>query len=616
MSNLSKVRQSEPLKKEKHNKKFSKKLFFIILASCLLVAVAVILVIWIGGNNQADQSKYSIGYAVETNPGGECLNVDVTLDIDKLNEKRTIDLYKGLMTAQWLECVDDSGNEVPYTESTDLVSIGPIDETTKTVHFKYDAYLGQTGEEWEDTSYIQGCLFEDLVTFSGEYALLTPYVDPDFLDSIGKYVTSASFTFNYPEDWQSILPYQAPLAEQRSFTQNKPDWDFFNSISKSAFCFGQFEQNENFKDTMVFVDKGITDNVSEHSLEALTIFLDYYTTIFGEPLDDVPIVLLRNRPSDDCIVVGGIGSGSSALSINMRMADDVRVLSNMVYHSFFDSKVKSRNLRYATNNWLYDGLAEYYVGISAGILPDTIKDEYEIEAPASMPERYLEYLYFSLKEPGLLAVSPTDEMNMYSAQQEFYMGVKIPLVIDTINYSIEQQEEQPDGLIKALVEQGSNPKPLDVEKFLQDLCGPDYEAIKNYISGRALIPNYREYNIDALPPAQILSILDADEEVYSYLFIEESAYYPYEPLYLLNEEPFMAEVAKRGIHYNTPEIQNEVKGFSTVLDRLLLQYAMWASLAGIDDITQPNILRDLTQEEVTKQWDELREEIGYEIDLS
>lgn len=78
----------------------------------------------------------------------------------------------------------------------------------------------------------------------------------------------------------------------------------------------------------------------------------------------------------------------------------------------------------------------------------------------------------------------------------------------------------------------------------------------------------------------------------------------------------MAEVAKRGIHYNTTEIQNEVKGFSSVLDRLLLQYAMWASLADIDDITQPNIIRKLTEEDVTKQWDELRQEIGYEIDLS
>ena len=78
----------------------------------------------------------------------------------------------------------------------------------------------------------------------------------------------------------------------------------------------------------------------------------------------------------------------------------------------------------------------------------------------------------------------------------------------------------------------------------------------------------------------------------------------------------MAEVAKRGIHYNPTQLQNEVKGFSSVLDRQLLHYAMWASLADIDDITQPNIIRKLTEEDVTKQWDELRQEIGYEIDLS
>jgi hypothetical protein len=77
----------------------------------------------------------------------------------------------------------------------------------------------------------------------------------------------------------------------------------------------------------------------------------------------------------------------------------------------------------------------------------------------------------------------------------------------------------------------------------------------------------------------------------------------------------MSEAAKRGVRYNTDEIQNEVKQFSAVLHRLLLQRAVWASFAGIDDITIPNIIRELARDDVIEQWRAFCQEIGDEYGI-
>jgi hypothetical protein len=52
-----------------------------------------------------------------------------------------------------------------------------------------------------------------------------------------------------------------------------------------------------------------------------------------------------------------------------------------------------------------------------------------------------------------------------------------------------------------------------------------------------------------------------------------------------------------------------------VLHRILLQYALWADIAGIDDITTPNIHDVLFRSDVMNEWKSLREEIGYEVGI-
>ena len=612
------TKKKVPAKKEV--KKHSRKLFVAIIAVGAVVVAGIIVTLLLVFNNseELDQSAYSISYTIEAVPVFGCLNVEMNIDVHSLSSERDIVLYKGMTSAEIIRCTDEAGNDVPFFDDEDLIGIGPIEDDAGRLYFEYNAYIGEITDSFEVFAipYANGCILEDLIAFSGEYAILMPYLDPEEFDSIGEYVKKISMNFIVPDGLDTIIPYQQPLDGQFELSVDKPDWEFFNIISKSAFCFGQFEKFDNggyFGDAAVYVDKGNPNVIPQYTFDAILGLLNYYSNVFGEPLGDVPIVLLRNLDYDDTVITAAAGGGGSAISANMRIAEDVRALSNMLYHTFFDSKVKPRNLRYTGNFWIYRGLSEFYVGNSVGHLPGSVLDAFSIGNMTTMSERYLRYLYFTLKEPGFLGVSPLHETSgMYASQEEFYMGVKVPLIIDAINYSVENRTGRFDGFIKALVNMGKSSKPLDVQEFMKMLCGPDYDMIESYLTGNALMTNYRGANTDGMTLVSIMALLDEDEHKYAYFFETDKVFYPYTPLFLLNEEAFMSEVAKRGIRYNNDEIQNEVNEFSPVVHRLLLQYAMWASLAGVDDITRPNIKREITSTEVMDQWSRLCDEIGIE----
>ncbi|MCL2152093.1 MAG: hypothetical protein FWH57_05080 [Oscillospiraceae bacterium] len=591
----------------------------IIVVSCCVAVLAAAIVLSAVFLWRVDQAKYSLSYVVTADPSYGELIIDMAVDIKSLPEDRTLLFYMGKTDAIWYDCLDGNGEEVPYYENGDLMVIGPVEKKTRKLNFKYEARIGALSDIFDSMPYTQGSFFDDLLTFSGEYVFLLPYTDPDLLDSMDKYIKSVSIDFQVPDDWQSIIPYNKPLDGSRSLYVNKPTWDFFNSISKSAFCFGHFERFDyggTLTSEQIYVDVAAADGIPQYTIDTLTLYLDYFTEIFGQTLDDVPIVLLRNHPYDYSIIVGGVGSRCSAVSMDMRFIDDYKVLSNVVYHSFFDSKIKPRNLRYVTGNWIYVGLADYYVNLSSGLLPIEVRNNYEMGQLETFEEKYLKYLYFSLKEPGFLGLNPADEqLGMYQAQQDYYFGVKVPIIIDAINYLIDQKTGRPDGFIKSLVEIGASEKSIDLDDLLKMVCGDDYETIKMYFAGYALIPNYKTLNIDYMPREDIIDILDLTESAFAAMFRLDNVYYPYASVVLLNEEPFMAEVQRRGVRYNSDEIQEEVKKFSAVLHRLLLQYAFWAKIAGIDDITEPGIHEAMFDQSAIYEWDIFCDEIGFEIDI-
>jgi hypothetical protein len=82
------------------------------------------------------------------------------------------------------------------------------------------------------------------------------------------------------------------------------------------------------------------------------------------------------------------------------------------------------------------------------------------------------------------------------------------------------------------------------------------------------------------------------------------------PLFLLDPVKFNKDVEAKGVSYSTKEIQAEIKGFSTVLDQYLLQYAMFAKIAGYDELTSEAISLMYTSENFAN-WEVYCEDMGF-----
>jgi hypothetical protein len=371
--------------------------------------------------------------------------------------------------------------------------------------------------------------------------------------------------------------------------------------------------------SVIYIDKAISTTAPNQSLDTILSFYRFYSELFGALNADAPFVLLRNAEYDGSMILNGVGARGGAISADLKLADECQTLSTTLFHLYFDSKIKAPNLRFQPNNWIYMGLSNYCVLESASYLSDEIKEAYSINITFDREINYLKYLYFSLKEPGFLVVNPSMEGGMPIAQEEYYFSVKVPLMLDLVNTVIANNGG--GGLIKALLSvSGSDTSSgidLDLTDFLKTECGDEYDAILKYFSGTALIPNFNNYNIDdKLTSEEIVAELLADEDYYSVLFNNDYIHYEYPPMFMLDPGKFFPAAEAMGVRYNTEEVQAHVESFSKTLHQLLMQYAVLAKLAGVDDITVPKATEGMYTQEIFDRWTEFCKDCGYDFDIN
>jgi len=584
----------------------------IILISVLVVFLLMFAITYFLIPDQSDtsiQSKFSVNYTVEASddPYIKVLGVSVHMDIDQLSPDRMILIYKSGISSPILSCVDDQGNTLATVSTTDLMSIGPIDESAKSVTFRYDVMVGVS----RNYVHTYGDFYGDLLVFSGENVLMSPYLGYDELKKTENYVSSISFKLEHDYDWKAIIPYQEPLSDDCSFFVEKPTWSVLSAISKSTYCFGQFEKKDIGFGDAVYFDKAIADSVPRLSMEVLITFLDYYKSLFGDILPDAPLILLRNGTEYNAMILGGVGAKGAAISIDLSTADECMTLSSTLFHLFFDSKIKARNLRYAPNNWIYKGLANHHMHKSGTYLSQELKDMYSIAVVDDPEIVYLNYLYFSIKEPDFLAQNPSLEGSMEQVQGAYYMNVKVPVMIDLINYAIG--DTSGGDFISALMSKAATEQELDIDKFLKAECGNYYEAVLRCFAGNALIPNYKGFKLDGVVSDEELTDYLADTDTqFADMFSHGHGYIGYLsfPLFLLESDKFFEDAEAMGVSYSTEEVEEEIKGFSSTLHQYLMQYAMFAKLAGYDTLSSENVRRMYTEENFYN-WMDYCESVGF-----
>ncbi|MCL2153209.1 MAG: hypothetical protein FWH57_09685 [Oscillospiraceae bacterium] len=591
--------------------------FVIILALVLAVTGVVVFVVSYDDSHvpELDQSRFSIDYKVAVNDTNvKILDVYVDLGIESLSSEGLIYLYRNEVDTDILRCVDDLGNTVDMNDTGNfqLIAIGPIDPSASFVSLFYNVRIGNQNY-MDAAARTYGDMYEDLLVFCGENVLIGPLFDLTDLKSVEDFISSVSFKLDANYGWNAIIPYQEHLSDDCSFIVENPTWTVFNSIIKSTFCFGQFEKMDSVTGLTVYLDKAIAGNISDRSLEVFYAFTRYYTDLFGELPPDAPFVLLRNAAEDHSMILGGVGAKGGALSADINLGDECQTMTTTLFHLYFDSLIKAPNLRYVPNNWIYQGLSNYCVDNSADYLSEEIKEAFSIEGDiGDIGINYLKYLYFSLKEPGFLIVDPSMEGNMLEAQNVYYMNIKVPLMIDFIDKVISENSGK--SFIQALLEEAGQEETFDVNDFIKKTCGSDYEGILKAFSGNVIIPNYDDLNIDdKISSEDVVDILLSEEEYFSYLFEADNIFYEYPPLLLLDQEKFFAEIESMDVRYNTDEVQNEVKAFSSTLHQLLMEYALIAKFAGVNDITVPKASSGIFTSESYERFMEFCESLGYEF---
>ena len=556
-----------------------------------------------------DIAQFGVAYTVEpTDVDGKIVSVSIALTPDKLSPDRMFYLDVGEVEASKPVCTEASGVEVALNDLGSAWEIGPVSESCESVVFQYDVKLGDgTGADYQ----VDGDLYNDLLAFEGKKVLMMPWFDANNVAYMERYVSEVSFQLAGEHDWNAIIPFAPVNSKETSFQLERPTWYDFYDLINSSYCFGSFEPlniTAGGENTVFYLDSAIKGSAELNDLSTVVSFYNYYVDAFGSALEK-PVVLLRTAEDGESSILSGVGGEGAALSLAMYTPDACQTMSRTLYHAFFDSKVRARNLHYQPNEWLYRGLGDRYVNASAEALPQELKDLYGIEVQENLNTRYMKYLFVSLKDPVMASLSSDMEGAMAAGQEDFYFNVKVPLILETIeSYAGQTQKDALLHYLTALTPR----QDVNVSRLMQDLLGKNEEMIRAYFAGTSFIPNYWGLSAQGWNPEYTVTLLSDYEDNLSNLFDQQYVAYPYDPVFLIKTDALKQEIKERSLSFATPEVEALVQEYSDTLYLLLMQNALRADLCGIDDPGAAGVKTALNSQENGQKWADYVASVGME----
>ena len=556
-----------------------------------------------------DLAQFGIGYTVEpTDIDGKILSVSIELTPDQLSPDRMFYLDVGEVEASEPTCTEADGIEVALKDLGSAWEIGPVSEDCESLVLHYDVKLG----EGTDVDFqVEGDLYKDLLAFQGKKVLMMPLFDANNLPYMEKYISSVSFQLTGENDWNSIIPFTPANSTEHAFQLERPTWYDFYDLIQSSYCFGSFEPlnlSSDGETAVFYLDSAIRESAELSDLSAVISFYNYYVDVFGSNLEK-PVVLLRTNEDGESSILSGVGGEGAAISLSMYTPDACQTMSRTLYHAFFDSKVHARNLHYQPNEWLYRGLGDRYINASADALPQELKDLYGIEVQDNLNTRYMKYLFVSLKDPTMAALSSDMEGSMAAGQEDFYFNVKVPLILETIESFTSQTQE--NALLHYLMELPQH-QDVNISRLMQDLLGENEAMVRAYFSGTSFIPNYWNLSAQNWSPEYTVNLLASYEDNLSALFDQQYVLYPYDPVFLIETDQLKQEIEERGLSFATPEVEQLVKNYSETLYLLLMQNALRADLCGIEDPGAAGVKTELNSQENGQIWADYVTSVGIE----
>lgn len=328
-----------------------------ISAGVILLLLSVLAVCFLLIGNR----PYELEYSIRTYSATE-KEIQVDLNVSKLHYRDKLDLYKGGVKDSNAECYDYKSSRIPFQEKDDIVEIDC--RNLNSIKFSYRVKLGSIEKHGHS-----GGVYDDLLVFDGEHALVLPEVAFDPKDSeVEKNIGKIAISYNVPDDWTCVIPFPKDLGKKRARPEtllSNPTWSDIYDLTKACYAFGRFRKYKIRKDNGsldLFVDPAYKPDITDEVKQGTNSLYEYYNGLFDGEAPALSVVLLRKDNSDGQYISCG-ESKTSGSTFDPGIARDWELMGHRFFHSFFDSTVRTPVFHYAPRVWFNEGMATYYVKI-------------------------------------------------------------------------------------------------------------------------------------------------------------------------------------------------------------------------------------------------------------
>lgn len=479
-------------------------------------------------------------------------------------------LYKGETKLSDVVCQNEKGHDLKVFQTEDLLQIAL--EKAGRFDLFYRVKIGQPGKHG-----YRGQIYNNLVTFDGEEALLLPPEVGEGDEAIRKTIGRISVRCETPASWTRIVPFARKDRTGGVITEvSSPDWAKIYNLVKSGYTCGEFEQ-VNLADQSgslaIYVDQAARECLTEETRQGLVSLYHYYTKLFEYQIP-FTVVLLRKDPVNGLYLIGGASAQNLATTFDPVNRRDWELMAHRLFHAFFDSKIKITKFHEAPQLWFYEGLVTYYENVAMGSLPEDLLHKLRVNETKSFLVLFRRYVYMRLKDPSLFAIALMSEKSIESSGIiEFLHYTQAPLIIKYAEDVSYLENDTRDRILKFILH--NNPEELELKHIFRFAMGEKADELaKHYLFDTKIPPLwYLAMNRTEDPGEVVNELNEFEHTLWTWLRLEDP-HYPLEKLSLEGLEKQADEAEHAGVRFADEGTEEQVKKLSLTVYRLLKIYKL------------------------------------------
>jgi len=281
-------------------------------------------------------------------------------------------------------------------------------------------------------------------------------------------------------------------------------------------------------------------------------------------------------------LMGGLSTQTMGATFDPENSRDWQLLSHRLFHAFFDYKLTSQKFHTAPQLWLYEGLATYYENNSMKHIDSAIQKRLSLKD--DFLSLFKRYLYFSIKDKGILSIVPMNEENFAESggMTEFLHYTQAPLVVKAMEDMSYRKYGKGDRILKYILSNARN-ESIDMKEIVKNALGEDsIPFASKYLFGHEILPLWYLAQNNKEDENEMLMSLDNYEYTLWTWFKLEEANYPIDKL--LKDEINNAELIKaaKEIKFEDSNIEDNIYKISPTIYKLLKVYSLRAKVCDVD----------------------------------